>query len=206
MSGLPVHAGLNSPSGPMPYPRLATSWWKWALQTPSSQNPLLDTTGEFCAVNQTGDYWFLAGNFGGADPMVRNCKIPAAKSLFFPVVNTFYGAFLTDPAKTKSIPYMRNLVGGSGLSDCIISATLDANPVSIVYEKSIPFVVRLPDDNVFGLGQDVVKNMMVSPMVDEGYYVLLDPLAPGAHQIHFDSLQSGNCPVALDVTYDIIVE
>ena len=37
-----------------PASHLATSWWQWALETPASENPLTDTTGQFAAVNQRG--------------------------------------------------------------------------------------------------------------------------------------------------------
>jgi hypothetical protein len=44
-----------------PASHLATSWWEWALETPASENPLTDTTGQFAAVNQpNGSVWFLA--------------------------------------------------------------------------------------------------------------------------------------------------
>jgi hypothetical protein len=56
---------------------LATKWWKWALETPASENPLTDTTGQFAAVNQSGRVWFLAGNSGGTT--VRTISVPLAK-------------------------------------------------------------------------------------------------------------------------------
>jgi hypothetical protein len=43
--------------------------------------------------------WFLAGAFG-ADPVVRQREVPAGKALFFPLINTAYGAFLNDPPET----------------------------------------------------------------------------------------------------------
>jgi len=46
-----------------PASHLATSWWQRALETPASENPLTDTTGQFAAVNQpNGSIWFLAAN------------------------------------------------------------------------------------------------------------------------------------------------
>jgi hypothetical protein len=41
---------------------LAAQWWQWALAEPARENPLLDTTGQFAAVNQRGRVWFLAGD------------------------------------------------------------------------------------------------------------------------------------------------
>ena len=62
---------------------LATKWWRWALETPASENPLTDTTGQFAAVNQSGRVWFLAGNPGGTT--ARTITVPSGKALFFPI-------------------------------------------------------------------------------------------------------------------------
>ena len=40
-------------------------WWGWVSSTPDASNPVKDQTGQFCAVNQPSDVWFLAGTFGG---------------------------------------------------------------------------------------------------------------------------------------------
>ena len=45
--------------------RVGAEWWKWALGIPAAENPILDETGEFADVDQSGSVWFLAGNFGG---------------------------------------------------------------------------------------------------------------------------------------------
>lgn len=73
------------------YNRLAGEWWNWASKEPSATNPVLDTTGKNCQRNQKGSVWFLAGTFF-ADPVMRNCTIPAGKALFIPIVNgnSFY--------------------------------------------------------------------------------------------------------------------
>src|SRR4051794_14600854 len=73
------------------------SWYKWGYGTPVPSNPILDTTGAKCGVNQPrytgwGDNWFLAGSFG-SDPVTRNCTVPLGRTLFIPVANYGYGAF-----------------------------------------------------------------------------------------------------------------
>ena len=56
-----VNAGTNARVLPIgshafghTYGELAAAWWRWALETPASMNPLTDTTGEFAGVNQSG--------------------------------------------------------------------------------------------------------------------------------------------------------
>src|SRR5262249_488075 len=52
---------------------------------PFAVNPVLDHTGLDCAMGQSGPVWFLAGTNGFST--TRNCLIPAAKMIFFPIVN-----------------------------------------------------------------------------------------------------------------------
>ena len=71
------------------FSRLSAQWWQWALSIPTSNNPLLDTTGENCMVGQRGPTWFLGGTFGGNGATItRNCTVPDNVSLFFPVANS----------------------------------------------------------------------------------------------------------------------
>src|SRR5688500_11533882 len=57
------------------YSEWAAAWWQWALETPADVNPLLDTTGANCAVNQTDHVWFLAALLGPGT-VTRSCTIP----------------------------------------------------------------------------------------------------------------------------------
>ncbi|MEU5991101.1 signal protein [Spirillospora sp. NPDC047418] len=62
-----------------------SAWWSWAAGSPSGRNPVEDATGEFCAVDQPSDLWFLAGTFGGS--VTRRCDVPVGRTLVAPVVN-----------------------------------------------------------------------------------------------------------------------
>jgi hypothetical protein len=64
---------------------LAGRWWKWAMSAPDDRSPVRDTTGEHAAWNQPDDLWFLAGTYGGK--VTRTCPLPAARPVFFPVLN-----------------------------------------------------------------------------------------------------------------------
>src|SRR5262245_20854043 len=63
----------------------SAEWWQFVLSIPASENPLLDDTGQKCAVGQRGPVWFLVGTTGG--PVTRACSLPEGKALFFPVLN-----------------------------------------------------------------------------------------------------------------------
>jgi hypothetical protein len=87
------------------YGRWAAEWWQWALGIPADVNPLTDTTGEHCAQRQVDEVWFLAGSIVG--PVVRDCEIPGRKSLFFPLINNAFFAFLSDPAEERTEEFVR---------------------------------------------------------------------------------------------------
>jgi hypothetical protein len=196
---------------PAQYPRashLASSWWQWALETPASENPLTDTTGQFAAVNQpNGRVWFLAGNTGGTT--VRTVTVPVGKALFFPIVNVFdvEDAIIAGGVKLFLIPKPVQ-VAQTVVSNIIATATglsceVDGSPVPITtanLEQSTPFSLHLPADNILGVPAGVYF-----PAVDSGYYVLLPPLSAGQHTIHW----AGSItffPLSLDVTYNITVQ
>jgi hypothetical protein len=187
---------------------LATKWWKWALETPASENPLTDTTGQFAAVNQpNGSIWFLAGNTGGTT--VRTVTVPAGKALFFPIVNVFdvEDAIIAGGVKLFLIPkpvqVAQTVVANIIATATGLSCEVDGTPLPITtanLEQSTPFSLRLPDDNIVGVPAGVYY-----PAVDSGYYVLLPPLSAGQHTIHW----AGSITffsLSLDVTYNITVQ
>ena len=190
-----------------PASHLATSWWQWALETPASENPLTDTTGQFAAVNQSGRVWFLAGNPGGTT--VRTITVASGKALFFPIVNFFdaedgivvggWRLFLVPrPIQVAQMFVSSVIATATGLS-----CEVDGNPLPITtanLEQSTPFSLHLPADNILGVPAGVYY-----PAVDSGYYVLLRPLSAGPHTIHW----AGSITffsLSLDVTYNITVQ
>jgi hypothetical protein len=77
----------------MTYSEWGAEWWKWAYGAPVDSNPVLDTTGEFADVGQSGAVWFLAGSFG--ETLTRTVTVPSDKVLFFPIVNSVWPGPLT---------------------------------------------------------------------------------------------------------------
>jgi hypothetical protein len=183
---------------------LAAHWWNWALEVPAAQSPLLDTTGEFAAVGQSGPVWFLAGTWGGG-PATRTFTVPAGKPLFFPIANYFAGGFLHSPKMggfpPGPIAYERAMCAGviDSLSLAGLSCEVDGVALPITAqnrEQSTPFALRLPANNIFQAAPATVP-----ACVDDGYYVLLAPLPRGQHTIHFAATDWG-----LDVTDYITVK
>src|SRR5438132_1286978 len=63
------------------YGQWSEAFFQWAFSLPVTAHPLFDTAD--CSAGQSGNVWFIAGNFTGT-PVVRNCTIPVGKALFFP--------------------------------------------------------------------------------------------------------------------------
>jgi hypothetical protein len=61
-------------------------WWRWAMSFDDDGSPVGDPDGSLCAEGQSGPVWFLAGTYGTART-IRTCRVPAGKTLFFPLVN-----------------------------------------------------------------------------------------------------------------------
>jgi len=191
------------------YGNWAATWWKWVLGIPLAVNPLMETTGEFCAQGQVGQVWFLAGSIvGTAD---RSCTVPTGKALFFPLINNFYGAFLNDDPVTRTEEFVR--AAASCTLPAYISASIDGSPVPNPTEfftdpsgsQSPLFTVQLPPGNLFGLDEATAPKLQLSPSAEQGYYLFVRPLPPGNHTIRWTAsgCTSGN---SQDITYHLTVK
>jgi len=186
------------------YGKLAAEWWKWVYSIPCTTafcpNPVIDTTGDYGAVGQHGEVWFLAGTFGGA--VTRNVYVPEGSPVFFPVANN---AFFDTPNAcgqgpvSFSVEEMRAIVAAVTDKAINLSATLDGKPLKIVREQSVVFDLPIPKDNL----AEPCAQGIYSPAVDDGYYVLLKKLDAGLHTLHFHAeIPPG---FVTDVTYKLTV-
>jgi hypothetical protein len=172
------------------YGQWAAAWWQWAQQTPASTNPLLDKLDKRdCSVGQKGHVWFLGGILSLVDTrnaVVRNCTVPTGTKLFFPLLNTTYGAFVTDPPDQRTEDFLRAQVAFIE-TPTLLEAKIDGVPVknpTQYLEKSPLFDVQLPIDNIYE-ANGIAVPLLFSPNVDEGYYLFVQPLPPGKHTIEW---------------------
>ncbi len=213
--GIPFVAPAFLNPGGQTYGRWAVEWWQWALGIPAAENPVSDTSGQYCALRQVGDVWFLAGAFGGppvVPPVVRNCEVPAGKSLFFPLINNSYFAFLNDPPATRTEQYVRDQAKCTEPAQ--ISLRIDGFniPKALLTFTGAPgsqspiFNVQLPPGNVFGADQNDIPDLALSPSAEQGYYVFVYPLRPGPHTVKWTA--SGCTPnnPSQDITYHLSVD
>jgi hypothetical protein len=159
-----------------------------------------------------GEVWFLAGAFT-SDPIVRSCDVPVGKSLFFPLINIVYGAWLSDPPETQTEAYVR--AAGSFAGNCTepiqVSAKIDGLQVGKPKQYSTGpsgsqspiFVIQMPPGNVVG-DEKTVPELVEIPSAEEGYYLFVWPLKTGKHTIHWEA--SGCLPgFKQNITYNLNV-
>jgi hypothetical protein len=184
--------------------KLSAEWWQWALSIPTPVNPQLDATGEDCVVGQRGSLWFLAGIFGGGTA-TRTCSIPANAALYVPVINSVVvntpdicgqvGSLSVEEERALAAPIINNATN--------LSVELDGTAIQPQRVQSEVFAAALPDDNIFvqPCAGDAPGGIF-SPSIDDGFYVLLKPLAIGTHTLHFHAESGG---FVEDVTYELTV-
>lgn len=156
-------------------------WWEWAQIEPIENNPIHDPTGEKCAVNQFDpDVWFVAGTTGGT--VERECTIPSSKAILFPLLNTEC-SIAEDPSLTTE----------EALRDCarnnapdrarvVLSASVDGQEIPDLekyWTESSLYNYTLPEGNIWGAPAGPTQQ------VAAGYYLMLKPLPPGPHVLHF---------------------
>jgi hypothetical protein len=186
----------NSQPYGLSYGEWTAKWWQWALSVPTENNPLYDETGEDCtqAQNQTSPVWFLAGTFGGS--VERKCTIPAGKAILFPVVNNV-NVRAASETDEELLAGAKNPVD----SATTLEASIDGTPLQDLWSYRIQspfFDVTIPNDNVFGASGGTYR------AVADGYWVFLEPLPPGQHEIRFHGVM-GNPTAASIVNLETAV-
>lgn len=219
MFGLGGTAQATDGNGALVYPPTSTiagktysewsaKWWQYVLPIPTPSNPTLDTTGAYCDVAQRGPVWFLAGGPNG--PVTRRCTIYAQdKPIFFPIINLECstqdplpnypaGFHCTDGTNcTNCAQYWGDLVNPNSLT-----ATVDGHDVAGLDKfrfRSAPFKFEIPNNNILNPGPGGT-----GLSVTDGYWLMLKPLAPGHHTLHFHG-EIPSLPFTVDVTYDLFV-
>src|SRR5271166_428567 len=194
------------------FEKLSAEWQQWALSIPTSENPQLDTNGGKCMVGQRGSVWFLAGVFeGGTGTATRTCSAPEGKALYFPVINSVQ---INAPnvcgqgPNNVSVKDLRSMAAPIIDGATNLSVTVDTITIKNLRRvKSDVFEVALPEENVFDSlcgGPGSVPAGIYSPAVDDGFYVLLNPLPVGSHTLHFHA-ESPAGTLQQDVTYNLTV-
>jgi hypothetical protein len=202
------------------YSDWADKWTKWAFQIPTATNPILDVTGEYCDQGQRGPVWFLAGAFLSdppADPIVRECRIPAGKFVFLPIAQglSFSPEFPSDDdvcfnSDLPEVEQVRCDVNDDIVKDIKgLELTIDGVRVNdpFAYRAQSPpggFVLFVPKNTIITDFYGYVPGPR-DPAVADGWWLMIY-LKPGEHTINIVVQISENKGIAMDVTYNLIVD
>ena len=206
--GLLIPTNVAIADSPVRLEELTAAWWQWGLSTPTAINPMLDATGGNCMMGQHGSIWFLAGSFFGGTAS-RSCDIPENTPLFFPVINSINFNTPNVCGQDGTNLTVRDLrqFSASFLNTAMsLSVEVDGRAnLNMQRIQSDVFSLALPQGNVFdplcaSLGG--VPARVYSPAVDDGYYVMLDPLKTGAHTLR---IRANTPSFNMDVTYTLHV-
>jgi hypothetical protein len=189
------------------YEQWSAAWWRWVWGGAASTHPTLDTTGEFCGVDQAGPVFFLAGTFGGA--ATRACTIPRGKLVFFPIIAASADNCGVPPADQLTVPELIAYQEQFDENITAVELTVDGTVIGTNKDELSPFLTDVTrfsysvpeEDSLYDLfGMEFAGRC--SPSFSVGYFVMLD-LAPGMHTLHFAGAQANG--FSLETTYTLDV-
>lgn len=210
---VPLQAKGNPNPGVIPnkghqYERLSARWWQWALSYPAADIPFFNTGGPVnLADGQSGKVWFLAGANGGlSEP--RTGEVPAGTRLFFPLANLVNDYpcppdFHFEPDPGETLEHFLQRTGNEFLPERTdLFAEVDGVPLTHLdqYRVTSHMFVFTADPALSGFFDPCITGTPQNG-VSVGYYLLLAPLPPGKHTLHFGAPSWGQ-----DVTYEVTVK
>ena len=156
-------------------------WWQWYLSMPADIHPVTDDTGERCGEGLSSlPVFFLIGGEGSV--VERTCTIPAGKAIFIPVgyVECSFAEFGEFGGTTEE--ELHTCAEEDQSSNPILFLSVDGRQIQQLEKYRIhsrAFNVTFPENAVFG------AKAGPSVAVSDGYWIILEPLPPGEHEIHF---------------------
>jgi hypothetical protein len=189
----------------MSYGDWSAAWWQYLLLFTNDVSPYLDTTGQYCNAKQAGPVFFLMG--GPANPTIRTCTIPAGKALFAPIINAECSSVEGPGFQGRNDQEARACAASYADSTDIqnLKFTIDGIKVNHLanFRVQSPFYFfnMVPPTNNF-LGVDGVTE---GYSVSDGYWVMVKPLSPGTHVIHFEGSWTAAGGAVQNVTYYLTV-
>jgi hypothetical protein len=187
----------------IPYNEWLAKWLQWNIGIPEDEHPRFSYMPEKCAVDQNGPVWFLS-DLGASGKEVRSCTIPSGKAILFPILSgqCDYGLKEVNKNDDKLIECAKK---GNDFST--VAASVNGNELRNLKDYRATsgfFNITIPRDNIFEADPGTFRSIV------DGYFVFLEPLPPGKHEIKFyDRVLN---PIELgynhekEVTYFITVE
>ena len=196
------------------YGALGARWWQWALSFPMADIPYFNTGGPVdISAGQSGNVWFLAGaNLG---PTTRTGVVPTGTQLFFPLGNLINDypcppEFGFEPLPGETIEHFLQRTGNEFLDFYIdnpsgLFAEIDGVALTnLSAYRATSSLFTFTADPALAPGFDPCITGTPQDGVAIGYWLLLTPLTPGAHTLHFGVRDNLN--LKQDITYKLTVK
>lgn len=167
-----------------PYGKTYGEWvgafWKYALEFPLEGHPFLDTPQYDFAARQSGKAWFWSAPDGG--PLTRKVSMPEGTALFLTIRDAEVSSLEEGPFFGETEEEQREQV--NYLVDHVVDVFVEIDGVPVkdlaAFRFSSPQVeVDAPSPFIFG---EVGGK---GTTVGDGYFLMLKPLSPGKHVIHY---------------------
>ena len=199
--------GVIPNKGPK-YSTLSIAWWQWAISF-GAELPFFNTGGPVdISAGQSGHVWFLAGANNGLNEL-RTGEVPSGTSLFFPLANLINDypcppEYNFEPLPGETLEHFLQRTGEEYLPAMTaggLFAEIDGVPLtdlsayqatSSLFQFTADPALATFDPCITGTPQDGVA---------VGYWLLLPPLPPGTHTLHFGAPSWGQ-----DITYNLTVK
>ncbi len=198
----------SSPYGSS-YGDWSARWWQWAYGLPVAGHPLFDETGADCGAGQSGPVWFLGGVFNVSGSATRTmCSIPAGKALYFPIINVEWDNVCPAEEPPLSVEELRATAAWFMDLATALSCELDGVPIENPFAYRFtagPFGVDIPSGSIWEFFGCATPAGHYAPLMADGYFLMLKPLAPGAHVLHFSGTIGDPVNFTLEITYELTV-
>ncbi len=165
----------------------SAEWWRWVYAQPTNQSPLLDADGSHATNGQTaGSVFFLGGLGLRSGSVTRTFDVPEGSHLFFPV--RYVSLDNVDFPVPLSVEELRD--AGAGVVALMINlhVVIDGQAIDVLPHRVLSPVFSFDfqsPDNLDSLlyGHPILG--LVDPIVSDGYWVMVEPLAAGQHVLNF---------------------
>lgn len=160
--------------------------------------------GVHCAIGQRGSVWFLASGYGSAK-IKRTCRMPAAKTLFFPIINTIYMSSKTDHRDTCDQAKRRAALNNETAVD--LFAELNGVPFESLNQRRIRTIECFDANARIDPEQ---RSYQAYPSATDGFWLMLKPLSVGRHTLKFGARYNRSSgregQMMQDIEYELIIE
>jgi hypothetical protein len=188
-----IYSKDSSPFG-VPYKDWPGKWWIYNVKFGAEEHPRDNFSPERCNLDleQSDPVYYLPDNLGGEEE--RRCTVPDGKAILAPQITGSCWDDNTDPV-LKTEAGMRECTR-EGQEFGVVSATLDGRELTGLEQYRVTsdvFNMTIPENNAFESPSGTF------PAMADGFFVFLEPLAPGEHTLELQ--QSNIDPVKPELNF-----